>query len=174
MSVLDPDHHRRLIEELDDVARVAGVPKRYIERSMSEHCSAEEAAWVRDYRLHAAKGQFGLCYLGSDHTQRMMAMCGAFVRNYIDARLVTLADLIELARTNDVPSASVLLVPSFHREAKQGSVTAFQTNLLWQVLESRMITERLTVIGVQSLALLKNDYGAHFADLVSSHYEVIS
>lgn len=170
MNILDPEKHARLIEEIDDIARMAGIPKRYIENSATDICSKEELGWLKGIRTHHESGQFGLCFEGGDYAPTMMAMCGALTRNFILAQMMTLNNLLDSLRVNDPVQATVLFVPSFHRNAAKGAVTPFQVNLLWNLLEERMLSERQTVIGVQSIAQMKIDYGSHFADLVTNHY----
>lgn len=171
-SILDPVTHARLIAEIDEVAARAGIPARYIETSMTELCSEAEIDWVRRYPQLTRTGIFGLCYVGESPTQRMMSMAGAFTRNFVLARVATVNEVIEEAKEGRPPSASVLMIPTFHR-SKQGGLTSFQLNTLWSILEQRMIDERQTVIAVQSIAQMKHDYGQHFADLVKNHYEQI-
>lgn len=173
MSMLDPDRHARLIEELDEVARMAGIPKRYIENSATDICAKDELDWLKGVRKHHEKGQFGLCFNQREHLQEMMAMAGALTRNFILAQVITLPNLLDSLRSNEPITATVLFVPSFHRTASKGSITAYQVNLLWNLLEQRMLDERQTVIGVQSIAQMKIDYGSHFADLVQNHYRVL-
>lgn len=173
MSVLDPVLHARLIEEITEVARAAGIPRKYIEQSMSDWCTDAEVAWVRRYHHLVDEGVYGLCYVGEPPIERMMAIAGAFTRNFVLAQLVPMGPLLELLRENEPPKASVLLVPSFHRPMKQGGVTAFQQNLLWTLLEARMIAQKQTVIHVQSIAQLGQDYGPHFRHHVENHFEII-
>jgi hypothetical protein len=172
LTILDPEQHRRLIAEIDEISRTAGIPRRFIESSMQGVCDDQEIDWVRGYRHHVEKGVYGYCFEGVDHATKMMSMCGALVRNFIDARLMTLNTLIEMLRTNEPINCSALFVPSFHRTTKQGSgVTPFQINLLWQLLEERMLTERQTVVGVQSIAQMRQDYGQYFGDHLQAHFE---
>lgn len=173
MRMLDKVVHARLIQEIDEVARMAGVPRRYIENGAKDILSDSEIKWLRGLRTHHVTGQFGGVFEGRQHVNEMMAMIGALTRNFIFAQLVTLNDLVEMLRENEPINATVLFVPSFHRASSKGGVTPFQTNLLWGLLEDRMMMERQTVIGVQSIAQMRVDYGAHFGDLISNHYTVI-
>jgi hypothetical protein len=174
VSVLDPEVHRQLIADLPEIARTAGIPPRYIQTSMTEFCDKPEIDWVRGYHEHVEKGHYGACFVGREHATQMMAMVGALTRNFVLAQLWTLNNLIDMLRTNEPINASVLFLPSFHVETKKGEgLTAFQKNLLWQCLEERMLAEKQTVIGVHSLQLIAQDYGAHFRQLLDNHYEVL-
>lgn len=170
MTVLDPDTHGRLIAEIDEIAREAGVPKKYIEQSMTNWCGDDEIGWVKDYRENPSKGVYGMVYLGNDHTQKMMAVCGAFTRNFILAKLVTMHDLLDRLREGSDVTASVLVIPSFYKSLDKGGLTPYQIGLLWDLLEDRMINEKQTVLGVDSLSKLKSGYGEHFSSLIESHY----
>lgn len=173
-SVLDPVVHKRLIAEIEEIAREAGIPRRFIESPLSDVCGAQEIEWVKHYRQHVASGNYGLCFAGVDHATKMMAMCGALTRNFVFARVVTVSQVIDELRAGEQPSASALFIPSFHRTTKQGAgVTPFQINLLWQLLESRLLQEKQTIIAIQSMSQLSTDYGQHFRDLVVNHYEVV-
>jgi hypothetical protein len=173
MSVLDKHTHARLIAEIDDVARRAGIPRRYIEESMADFCTEQELAWVKGFRTHVSKGTFGLAYVGVEHTHRMMAMCGAFTRNFVLAEVSTLTSLLEELRSGGMPESSVLFIPSMQWSTAKVGLTPLQLNLLWNLLEDRMINEKQTVIGIQSLSDLKAHYGGHFGSLIDNHYEVV-
>lgn len=173
MTILDPKKHQRLIEELHEVSHRAGIPPRYIEQSMTEHCGEAEVDFVRRYPDLIGTSTFGAVVSGAERTQALMAMCGAYTRNFVFAQVTPLSGLLDTLKGGVVPTCSVLLIPSFHRPSTQGSLTAFQIGLLWSLIEGRMMNDQLTVVGVQSIAKMKQDYGAHFADLFANHYEAL-
>lgn len=171
MSVLDPEVHGRLIEEIDTVADYAGIPKRYIEQGMLDVCEPEEVDYVRCYPKNAENGIFGMCYVGVSHLERMMYVTGCFTRNFILAQVIPLTTVLEMLKEGRPPDPSVLLIPSFHRHVgKNAALTAYQVSNLWGLLEDRMIRQKQTVVGIDSMSKMKSDYGSYFEDLFRNHY----
>lgn len=166
--MLDPVVHNRILEDLDHIAEMAGVPKRYIEGSMTEYCPPDQMEWVKGFKQHAKQGVFGLVLIGPKAAQQMMAITGAFVRNYVDARVLALGPLLDVLKEGVPYDPTVLCVPSFQRDG----MTPFQINLLWGLLEDRMLRDKQTIIGVQSIALLTKSHGSHFGQHLENHFTV--
>lgn len=169
MSVLDSTIHARLIEDIDHVSELAGIPKRFIHESMAQYCPEEQVKWVSQFRQQQGSGYYGLCISGmASPAQQMMSITGAFVRNFVDARLISLQSLLEALKNGDPPNATVLLVPSFHRTG----LTSYQINALWSFLEDRMLADLQTVVQVQSIAQIGSEYGKHFRAHLENHFHM--
>ena len=124
----------------DELASVDGEPSK-----------EPEIEWFK--KFNKEKGEHsGLMFHGSSDVQtRMMALCGALVRNFIDARLVTLGNLVPMKEskepTVDPLEPTVLLVPNLHVKTHGGKpLTAWQIQILYDALISRMTLGKQTVV----------------------------
>lgn len=182
-TLLDPDHHRRLVDNLDDVCGIANVPKDMLDRSMKEcGCSEAEVEWVRSGypALSKSKRKGGLILHGRkfkpDPANRMMAMGAAFLRNYIDARVETLHSLLPKSESDERDmNPTVLLVPDFHCKSSTGGMALanWQVKYLYSLLVERFLQRRATVLYVESVKDLVADYGLTFHDFLIGNWEVI-
>ena len=96
-SVLRPEKHRRLIADLASVCEVANVPPHMVKQSAKPFLSAKQLDWLVRFPQYAEAGR-GLVVLGEQAIAPdtiMMAMAGALIRNYIDARVVSLNTLLK-------------------------------------------------------------------------------
>lgn len=88
--------HKELVRDAAHYAHLAGVPIGALWVPMSEICSPQEVQWVKTFPKHEAKGIRGLIYTGpsSPALTHSQALAGALVRNFIDARLRTVDDVL--------------------------------------------------------------------------------
>jgi hypothetical protein len=163
-TVLNPVVHRRLIDDIDHVCLTANVPKHMLHESAKGHLTEEELEWVLNFRAHQEHGR-GLVLCGEQADVKMMAITAALLRNFIDARIMTVTNLLE----NDT-SPSVLLVPNFYVKAMNKALPAWQVQKLYDRLLERYSQNRPTVLYVESLAGLEKDYGSVLARHLKDHY----
>lgn len=169
LSVLDHTVHARLIADIDDVCRTASVPRTYIESSMAEFCGADEIDWVRRYPEHRRAGNPGLLLHGGSKSQaRCFAIAAALIRNFVDARVVSLNTLLI-----EQPDPTVLVCPNlYHRQHDGKPLAAHEIRTLYDLLLSRMAAGRQTVVFVESMGELVEKYGVLVGDLLSGYLEV--
>lgn len=169
-NVLVPESHARLVENLDSVAQTARVPKKYIYLSIQDTCNDKEKEWAGRYRK---EGKAGLVYLStaSNVTERMMALTGAFIRNFKDARMYTVQDIVEDLKEGSMDDCTVLAIPNFHISGKGGkSIPAWQTSSLMGLLLHRYISEKPTLLYIADWESLSKDYGTAMKDHIQSNY----
>lgn len=120
-GVLDRVEHARLVADLDAFAERAGVPPEAICQHLGAYAGAEESDWVLEFLRRRRAPHPGLVWLGtwSDVQRRCVGIAGALVRNFVDARVASLADLVE-----DPPVATVLLLPATRGPQWQRDVLA--------------------------------------------------
>lgn len=171
-SILDREVHARLIQDLDGIAEIARVPVSLIHQSMSAHCSEIEVQWVKGFRAHvAANNSGGLCMVNlPDPELRMQAMAAAFLRNFIDARVITVNEWISWKEEDDPPKPTVLLVPNFYTVMKGTPFTGWQVQTLYDLLTARYVVGKQTVLYVENLDRLAIDYSQHFADFIKTRW----
>jgi len=168
-GALTVDRHQDLVLEIDVLCRIAGIRKEWVARKMSDVCSAKELEWVSNSPTHARNDIAGLVYVGvSDVEDRMNAMCGAFLRNFIDARVVTVQQLIE---PSGGPNPTVLLCPNFFlAKGAGGDVAQWESTRLYGLLLQRFNQGRLSVLYVADMDVLGTQYGAVFQKHIERHY----
>lgn len=174
IGILNKDYHERLLSDIDRVAAVAGIPTYFVWSRLSQYCTDEDVAWVKKMR---AGNDHGLAYVGTSDKpvlDRMMAITGACLRNYTDARMMSVQDVIRLLKAGDMPSPTVLLIPNFCLGASMGgNIPSWEVSSLLGLLYSRLAKNLKTVLYVESLAVLEKGYGAPFRQHIESHYSVI-
>ena len=81
----------------------------YVETSMKAVCGVAEQKWFTDYPTHVTKGVAGLLYVEAPNAEtRMMALTGAFLRQFIDAQLHSLNSIIDREQGTHPPDPTVL------------------------------------------------------------------
>lgn len=176
-GVLDPKVHGKLVAGIDRWAALAGIPKRMIWTRATGVCSAEEIAWVRDFKLHQANGRAGLCYVGDFDPpveDRMMLIAGGLLRNYIDARFAPLQDVLQELQDGTRPASTALLLPNFFLGAKEGGkLPQWRISELQGLLLSRLSQSKLTLLYVSDMKGLELEYGKPIARHIQAHYDLI-
>lgn len=166
-------HHARLLQNKTKICRKAGIQEYLLERSMKDFCPPAEVTWASNYRkMDPDIG--GLCLTGASGgvDVRMMAMCAAFLRNFINARVVTLYSLIE-GDSEEYEVPEVLLIPNFYVSTHGKTLTGWMIAKLHDFLMKRMVAGNKTVVYAQSLEQLRMDYGDILYDFIKTHYTIL-
>lgn len=168
-SVLDPVRHERLIEDLDHICGQSNVPRKYIQQSMKLVCDATEIDYVVNFRLY--RGTYpGLVIEGKANSEeRCMSIAGALLRNFIDARVVTLSTLLDAAEGGTVPDPTVMLIPNLYVSSYGKTLPAWKVNAVYDLLLRRWTSEKPTVVVVESLKGLAAAYGQAFYSHLSNY-----
>lgn len=106
-------------------------------------------------------GRPGLVLTGPDAVRRCMAIAAALVRNFIDARVRTVDQMLD-----DPVEATVLLCPNFHLIGSK-TMPGWRIQKLYDLLLERYTRDLPTVVWVDSLLGVK-DYGMPVYDMLSS------
>jgi hypothetical protein len=174
-KILIPEHHQRLVQNLASVAQTAHIPPQYIYRySMADHCTQAELDWVRTLHSHEDEDCAGLIYEGKQPKldQRMMTMAGAFIRNYIDARVYPVQDIVQMLKRGKKPEGTIILVPNFFLTKENGGhVATWEVSALLGWLYDRYGSSQQTVLYVQSLTAVEQEYGTSFKDHIDEHFQ---
>lgn len=176
IGIINEKYHARLLANIDEVASMAGIPVPMVWARLSEYCTAQDLTWFTRMRVEK---ECGVVYLGlSKHSvpveDRMMAMAGAFLRNYVDARVMVVQDVISRLKGGDMPAPTVLLIPNFCLgKGEGGNIPTWEISGLLGLLYSRLAAGLKTVLYVSSMKDLEVQYGAPFVRHLESHYVVI-
>jgi hypothetical protein len=179
-KLLREDVHSRLVADADNIARIANIPVEMLDRSMASCGSSQtEIEWVRDYRagLHGDKPG-GLIFVGPFNPPpivRLQSIAAAFLRNYLDARVVSIFDLLPGDAESDI-DPTVLLIHDFCRVSVTGgsALTNWQTQYLCSVVINRFSARRSTVLHVDSMDEVRKAYGQSLHDLFKAHWKIIA
>lgn len=175
-SILDEETHAGLIADMENISRTAGIHDRFIKTSMVGGASkAKEIEWVVNYHKNRAKGLGGLALIGLiDAEERQMEMCGALLRNFIDARVVPLNAFFNSFDKGDAPNPTVLMIPNFHIvPVGKFALPSWKVQIMYDTLMTRYASNRPTVLGIESLEHLRLGYGDAMANLIKKHYDLV-
>jgi hypothetical protein len=178
-GALLPEIHDRLVADIDNIARDAAIQPAHIFTPLVGNVSPKEVDWVKKFKFHTTSGKSGLCLIGKnpnvDVEDRMAAIAGALVRNFIRARIFTLSQIMDLAERSEVPEPTCLLIPNFFQEkSAAGQMSSWKIPQLLDILVQRRIRGLQTVIHVSSMHALDSEYGSAFAKHVNSHFEHVT
>lgn len=168
-KVLDPELHGRLVKEIESVARRAGIPIQMVWTSMTEFCSENEIDYVRQLQKKRAAGVMGLLYVGKQSEEkspvldRMSAVAAACVRNFINAQVMQVNDVIRETQQGSMPHPTVLLIPNFYIGA-DADIPKWRSGALLDMLYTRKQEGLQTFLYVQDLKGLGASYGESFVD----------
>lgn len=174
IGILNKEYHDRLLADLDGFAQKAGIPPAYIWSRLSEFCSVKEAEWVKRMRLGK---DHGLAYVGKFNTpveDKMMAIAGACLRNYIAAKVMPVQEVLNRVKDDNMPYPTVLLIPNFCLDKDDGgSIAQWQSSSLLGLLYSRLAKNLKTVVYIGSEAALEKNYGEAFLKHIKAHYTIV-
>lgn len=180
-KLLNPQRHARFVLNLDNYAEIAGVPVDYIDKTMKElGCTEKEIDWVRHFpTLHQSEFKGGLMLVGTNFDptpeNRLMAMAAGFLRNFIDARVVSLDSLVRLMGNGEAFNPTVLIIPNFHRVSNTGGagIPNWQFQQVYSLLMERFSTRRATVLHIDDEKRLVLDYGKSLSSFLYSNWSLI-
>ncbi len=177
-GVLEEKHHGRLVADLDNYARDAGIQPHWIYKPLAKTCGEGVIEWTRRFRFHKLEGHSGLAMIGGknvDWSDCMSAIAGALVRNFIRARVITVSRLMDEIEGNEPPTNyTCLLIPNFYIGKKQGGhLPEWRASLLLDFLLERHTAGKQTVLSVSNISNLSQEYGDGFTKLIQKNYQTL-
>lgn len=175
IGILNRQYHDRLLADLERLAAKAGIPPEFVWAKLSKYCTDAEVTWVKEMRRGDTHG---MAYVGNKTKvpveDKMMAITGACLRNYTDARIMSVQDVIHRLHEDNMPQPTVLLIPNFCMDKGDGGhIAQWEISSLLGLLYSRLARNLKTVIYVGSMASLADNYGSAFRTHVEAHYSLI-
>lgn len=169
-SPLDPVRHKRLLEDLEHICSVAHVPQKHVRESMVGYCDSLEIDWVVNFHIYRETYP-GLLIEGKkgSATDRCMAIAGALLRNFIDARVLTVSKLLEYHEGPGVPEPTVLIISNLQINNHGKPFTAWQLAVIYDVLVRRWTANLPTVVAVDDMEALTQNYGLSFAQFLDKY-----
>lgn len=178
-GVLVKDVHERIVADIGNVARDASIKPSWIWTSLGVICDETVIDWVRKFRQHAQNGTSGLCFTGKDPdppiADRMAAIAGALIRNFVRPKVLTLNSLLDAAQDGEIPDMSCVLVPNFFvGKAGAGKLVDWKVQQLYDALTFRHTHGLQTVLYVTEMDALAVEYGLSVKKHIEAHYTVIN
>lgn len=191
-GVLQLGYHEQLWDDLDRLAMTAGlvgVSRKYVWETCRGRLDAEEIERGAKLNSLLREGQSGVLYTGtvSRVADRFMSLTGSFLRNYVNARFMTLAQALDEHRRTGTVEATILLIPDFHvpavsdlgvkgvQKTSSGPSTSkaqWVTETIAGMLLERISTGRYTYLYSEDPERLDRDYGPYIRKLIEENYVV--
>ena len=173
-GILSEEYHERLLANMEQYTKVASVIPHFLWESLAQYCGVEEVEWVKGAKKPTTEA--GLLIVNKQSIpieDKMMAMAAAFMRNYMDARVMVLQDVLDHLDNRTMPEPTVLLIPNFCLDGKEGSTTPWKVSGLLGMLYSRHTKNLKTVLYAPKIETIAAIYGKTVADHVVGHYKII-
>jgi len=172
-GVLSKEFHERLLADLTRITKRAGIPPEFVWSRLSEYCSSEEIEWVKAMKRTPASGGVFTGTMDVPVTDKMMAITGLCLRNFTDARYMTLQQVISALKAGTMDAPTVLLIPNFCiGKAGVDDIPQWEVSALLGLLYQRQSLGKKTLIYVGSMTALEKNYGQAFKQHIDSHYTV--
>lgn len=174
-GLINRSHHAPLLRDAGRLTREAGIPERALYLSMVSLCSKDELEYVRHLPQMANQGVYGLMVEGLNPVRpilsRFNAMAGALLRNYINARVAPLTDVLAALKTGEMEQYSVLLIPDLYLgQQERHAVAPWQTVMLLGLLYNRQAANRQTVVYVESLPAMGEAYSVQLQQHLQQYF----
>jgi hypothetical protein len=183
-KLIDEEYHSQLLLDVAGYTRMAGIPERFVWSSLTEYCTNEaEVRYVIGLKQSLNKKDteiIGMVYLGTPEGasvhDRMMSIAGACLRNYLNAKVMTVQDVISALKSESMPTnVSVLLIPNFFIGKDQGGhIANWEISSLLGMLYKREQEGRHTVLYVSDQEELLAQYGDSFAQHIAKKFVQIN
>ena len=169
-EILDPYRHKRLIENCEELCRVANVPEGYIDCSMKGFCSDEEIEVVKGF---SSMIESGVVFKdGDDILRKMQLIAAVLLRNYKDARVWTVGDILKRMADGDFSYPTYVLVPNFFiSDFDTKGVPEWKIPVLMDWVMNMMIKGKKTCFYIQDFPAMKMVYGKTMAELIENNYK---
>lgn len=175
-SILDKDRHKRLIEDMPHVCATANVPQHFVHQSMKGVATESDIDWVVNFNAYRSKGLAGLALVGVKSPEtRMMAICGALLRNFIDARVLPLNTLLALHEKGVLADPTVMFIPNLYLRSATGSqgLPQWKVHTIYDILLNRFSSGKTTVVFAEDMDALGMAYGQVFKEHLTQNYKVV-
>lgn len=175
-GALTPERHERLVADLEGYAADAGIKPNFIYQTLPDYIKTRERNYLKGFRTTMHEGTTGgLYYTGvfkaPSIQDRMAAMAGCLVRNFIRARVVSLGDVIDSIAAKDPIEGTCLLIPNFYYGQQDLPVLAkWQVALMYDFLLSRQLRGLQTILYVNDIGKLSKEFGTGFAELIQGSF----
>jgi len=170
-GLLDLNRHATLLADIDSIAETAGIPVSSIYHSMKEVCTLDELKFARDLWLDPKTA--GVVYIHDVYTMpRMMAVTAACLRNFVDARIILMAEIVRAIKEGNAPKCDVVLIPNFCIAAKDKGIADWEmTHVLGWMLD-RHFSGLKTLVSISKKEDVQKVMGQMMIDHLKNFVEI--
>ena len=170
-GLIDEVQHIQLLSDIAGYTRTAGIPEHFVWTSANDYCGEDEIEYIGTIKksLNDRDGMNnGMVYVGdvdgAPINERMMAIAGVCLRNYINAKVMTVQAVLDAIKQSTMPTnVSVLLIPNFFSaRADGGRIAEWEVANLLGLLYQRQQDGKHTILHVSSMKELGTEYGTSF------------
>ena len=178
MNYLKPITHDPLVDQLQFIAEQARIPESYIRHEgAKDYCTEAEMTWLRNAKKNIRNNDSGMLIHGlQEHSisKKMLAIGATLTRNYIDARVYSLAELLDIleSKYNDPPECTVIIIPDFCMTDYE--IPKRLIHKLYGFLINRFVAKKAMIAYVDNLKLLESKYGTTLSEYLIGHYQLFS
>lgn len=169
-AVLDPTRHYRLIQQRHAIAQRAGLGAAFmpaIWEALPPVVTRSQRQWLVNT---ICKQPQHLIFRGTSvHVADCFrALVGALLRNEVDARLMTVEEVVQIVMGDDVLDAGVLFISDF--AALDEPRTEPVKRKVTGVIRQRINAGAPTVLYASDLTAISKTYGQAFSQEISAHF----
>lgn len=130
--------------------------------------------WIRHFKRNLKSGLAGYMLVGQENPEnRLMGAVGALLRNYQDARVMTLSAILEAQEAGTMPSPTALMIPNLYTGLGAKALPAWKVQILYDILLARLAAGKATFGYIDSMEGMTLAYGKFFANHLNTHYTII-
>jgi len=173
---LKPDIHYPLISQIKFISEQAHIPEKYMRYyGAKEYCTEAEMTWIKKAKQLIREGGGGMVMSGQqEHSVpiKMLAIGATLTRNFIDARVYTLASILDILddKYAEAPDCTVLIIPDLC--ISDYSIPKRQIHKLAGYLLERFVADKMLIAYVDSISTVQHTYGDSFATYLCKHYDL--
>jgi len=177
-GILLPETHHNLVDQLDEVAKAARIAPYWISSvSMTAiNCTAAELEYAAGFRQWKDSNVAGAIYFGSldSFQDRMNAMCGALIRNFINARMVPVKTICTRIKSKQDIEGTAIFIPNFLVGENQYEWADWDKSGFYDWLYQRNMEGKQTILGSKSMKAVKSMFGDSLYEYVANHFMVMT
>lgn len=162
------EKHKRLLDNLTEYAATAGIDQSWVYYSMNGTLPDDVIAWVRDYNMSKSSGLIIKAGDAADCPMVCAAslIVAAFLRNYIDARVMSIHALVSETKAGRYEDPTVLILSNF---ATGDTLAKWEITTVSSILIERQLKGKRTVLFAKSMTVISSLYGDNLAYILSGY-----
>lgn len=174
-NILNYQDHWRIVQNIAMYAEQAGVPEYFIYHSALDVLGKKEQKYLADFTKLTDIGISGGYYEGwgsnTNCIDKMYSMIGVMLRNYKDAKFITLQDLIFAIKNNNEPKSRLVCIPNFALSKEEGgNVASWELSHVLSWILNHHSRGKQVVIYVEELDFIDQQYGGVLRTHIDNHF----
>lgn len=169
MYVLDDEKYNRLKQAMSDIVLQSHVPQKFIETSAVGSIDKADMDYLLSFSDLRKEGKLGgYLKFGGIQNIKFNYMAGALIRNFIDARVLTIEQALDLGDSNP----TVLFLTDFCIASEDSKpLPSWKTQQIYDLILHRFDGKRQTILSATSQGSILKNYGIHLKDFLIENYK---